>query len=317
MSQLFPVVSTKSFPGMSESTGLTRSFSEQGCRLRLRKEPRTMLKPRGPAADDYQPRSYARGSRTSQTERPSPTTSPAARIGPRDHGTTQSRQASRSYSHQSQQSYEGSVHYDEPVPKRTRTGSEQNQPQSFAHQNISVEGVPYPTGGMYADTQTSTYPSLHQQPQQTYGFSYSQSPQEVPRDQYFGQTARGQLRSASYSGPSSQYTQNFAPQTQAIRSQQPAAYLINPPTRALNEFNPSSYAPRNVPQEMGMPSMSPISGVDNEWERMAAPTTFQLPLGMSSSNEPQTYEAYAGQIPSIQGGPAMGFPPMTTAPPDY
>ncbi|ORZ23478.1 velvet factor-domain-containing protein [Absidia repens] len=43
LSDAFQVYSPKSFPGMSESTFLTRSFSEQGVRIRIRKETRTNL----------------------------------------------------------------------------------------------------------------------------------------------------------------------------------------------------------------------------------------------------------------------------------
>ncbi len=41
-SSVFRVYSAKAFPGMAESTFLTRSFSDQGVRLRLRKDSRTM-----------------------------------------------------------------------------------------------------------------------------------------------------------------------------------------------------------------------------------------------------------------------------------
>jgi hypothetical protein len=41
-SKVFQVYPAKTFPGMSESTFLTRSFSDQGVRLRLRKDSRTM-----------------------------------------------------------------------------------------------------------------------------------------------------------------------------------------------------------------------------------------------------------------------------------
>lgn len=58
VSDAFVAHPAKNFPGMSESTFLTRTFSEQGVRLRLRKEPRYRLGNRGPASDDYQPRQY-------------------------------------------------------------------------------------------------------------------------------------------------------------------------------------------------------------------------------------------------------------------
>ncbi|CAO3688776.1 unnamed protein product [Rhizopus stolonifer] len=40
ISETFQVYSPKSFPGMSESTDITRLFSEQGVRIRIRKEAR-------------------------------------------------------------------------------------------------------------------------------------------------------------------------------------------------------------------------------------------------------------------------------------
>lgn len=54
----FQVYSAKTWPGMGESTPLTRMLSDQGIRLRLRKEPRFRLNPTGPASDDYAPRRY-------------------------------------------------------------------------------------------------------------------------------------------------------------------------------------------------------------------------------------------------------------------
>ncbi|MCJ1463215.1 hypothetical protein MMC07_001820 [Pseudocyphellaria aurata] len=60
ISDPFNVYTQKNFPGMSESTFLSRSFGDQGVRLRIRKEPRTLLKRPNPAslrAEDF-PRPY-------------------------------------------------------------------------------------------------------------------------------------------------------------------------------------------------------------------------------------------------------------------
>ncbi|RUO96539.1 velvet factor-domain-containing protein [Jimgerdemannia flammicorona] len=53
-SEIFTVYSPKLFPGMSESTFLTRSFSDQGVRIRIRKENRTLhtRRKRSEEADD-------------------------------------------------------------------------------------------------------------------------------------------------------------------------------------------------------------------------------------------------------------------------
>ncbi|KAF3916702.1 hypothetical protein ABW20_dc0106151 [Dactylellina cionopaga] len=45
-SNAFTVYPMKNFPGMSESTFLSRSFGDQGVRLRIRKEPRTLVRKR-------------------------------------------------------------------------------------------------------------------------------------------------------------------------------------------------------------------------------------------------------------------------------
>ncbi|KAH8149502.1 uncharacterized protein LAJ45_06582 [Morchella importuna] len=57
-SEPFTVYAAKNFPGMSESTFLSRSFGDQGVRLRIRKEPRTLLKrpPSGIGSVEYPPR---------------------------------------------------------------------------------------------------------------------------------------------------------------------------------------------------------------------------------------------------------------------
>ncbi|KAL9609143.1 MAG: hypothetical protein Q9167_006071 [Letrouitia subvulpina] len=53
----FLVFGPKAFPGMTESTFLSRSFGDQGVRLRIRKEPRTLLKRHASSGlrDDYPP----------------------------------------------------------------------------------------------------------------------------------------------------------------------------------------------------------------------------------------------------------------------
>ncbi|PGH07262.1 hypothetical protein AJ80_08022 [Polytolypa hystricis UAMH7299] len=53
LSQPFKVHPPKSFPGMSESTFLSRSFADQGVKLRIRKEARTLLKRQLPRPEEY------------------------------------------------------------------------------------------------------------------------------------------------------------------------------------------------------------------------------------------------------------------------
>ncbi|KAE8133407.1 velvet factor-domain-containing protein [Aspergillus pseudotamarii] len=53
ISERFTVSPPKSFPGMAESTFLSRSFADQGVKLRIRKEPRTLIKRSVPRPEDY------------------------------------------------------------------------------------------------------------------------------------------------------------------------------------------------------------------------------------------------------------------------
>lgn len=69
----FVVVDHKNWTGLAQSTNLTRAFAEQGVKIRIRKEPKTLLKRKGPADDDYQPRSYKRNPSKDQADKESNT----------------------------------------------------------------------------------------------------------------------------------------------------------------------------------------------------------------------------------------------------
>jgi hypothetical protein len=69
LSTVFTVFAAKNFPGLAESTFLTRSFSDQGVRLRLRKDSRTMTtKKRSQAAADIVGGGYHRDERANNAE---------------------------------------------------------------------------------------------------------------------------------------------------------------------------------------------------------------------------------------------------------
>ncbi|KAL3423794.1 developmental regulator [Phlyctema vagabunda] len=66
----FTVYTAKNFPGLEQSTFLTRMFSDQGVRLRVRKEPRSTLKKNGPASDNYQKKTYSSHAKNENGKRP-------------------------------------------------------------------------------------------------------------------------------------------------------------------------------------------------------------------------------------------------------
>jgi hypothetical protein len=235
LSDSFPVHSTKNFQGMSESTFLTRSFSDQGVRLRLRKEPRTLLRKRGPAHDDYQPRHYRTSNRQSsqgvERQVTSPESQDTVRQGQNEQGDfvespqglsgyDQRPPMGRRFSQQSNSSYQG-MSYDE-SNKRPRTGSEHGQTPTF-NQQQPLNSPQY--RGVYPDPQQSAFSSFSPQGGQAGNFSYAYSspPNTVltSRDQYFSQRVGTHTGTTSpYDQPqrSPQY-QTFPPQPQAIHYQ--------------------------------------------------------------------------------------------------
>ncbi|KAG4442650.1 hypothetical protein IFR05_001835 [Cadophora sp. M221] len=237
-SQSFPVHSTKNFPGMSESTFLTRSFSDQGVRLRLRKEPRTLLRKRGPAHDDYEPRHYRQGNRQPSTggDRQSvPASEPQER--PRrdtnDQGEYSEAQASwvqrpalnRHYSQHSAVSFQDSASnsYDDyQSAKRPRTGSDQSQSSSaFGQVHPSpLDTTAFPSRP-YPESQQPSYSQYASTQPAAYGYAYTQSPQSAnsSRPNFFSDRT-GSTGTSSPFDPNlarSPQDSQFPPQPQAVR----------------------------------------------------------------------------------------------------
>jgi len=199
LSDSFQVYSTKAWPGMNESTWLTRTFSDQGVRLRLRKEPRALLKKRGPAHDDYEPRRYRKSQMNQQMDKESMAESdtqqnsqqsPTERNNSVDQSYTHIQDLSgRSYSQQTS-NYTEMNQYDSASTKRPRTGSAQNQIPSF-NDHPSITSPHMGSLSMYAEPPQNSYAygqSVNPPPQGVFysNFSFMPSPQAPVefRDQY-------------------------------------------------------------------------------------------------------------------------------------
>ncbi|TAQ88027.1 hypothetical protein B7494_g3649 [Chlorociboria aeruginascens] len=215
-SEAFPVYSSREYCGMNASTELTRTFSEQGVRLRIHKEPKKLLRKRGPASDDYQPQKYNKiqDRKRSQGEIPrgegniqSPEN---ARLRERTE-STQSNQVpphpqrtpiDRRYSQQSMMSYSS---FEE--PSMHSRSSESSYHEGLVSQQPLVS--PDYSERVYPD-QPSPYSPMYsppQAPQQSYGY-YAQSPQQShppTRDQYPGHT---QPSPNPHTGNDSQFNPN-------------------------------------------------------------------------------------------------------------
>ncbi|CZT40912.1 uncharacterized protein RSE6_00585 [Rhynchosporium secalis] len=193
VSNSFPVLSGKNFAGMTESTSLTRHFSEQGVRLRIRKEPRSLLRKRGPSHDDYQPRHYKYNRQSaSGGDRQSMVASYAQEHQQRDqeeqigyHSQQSSWEQRPIPSRHFSQSSTTSIHastdgsYDDQQPaKRPRTGSDQHQTSTAfdqVHQS-PLDMSSFPLRPFPGSQQIYTgYGSSQPTPYSSY--SYAQSPQ--------------------------------------------------------------------------------------------------------------------------------------------
>ncbi|QSZ34699.1 hypothetical protein DSL72_007554 [Monilinia vaccinii-corymbosi] len=171
-SDQFTVYSSKTFPGMMESTPMTKKFQEQGLKLRVRKEPRALLRKRGPAFDDYEPKKYRARVQGPEEEPGSPE---ASKYGEEQQQALN--QAARMQDRYSGYSQESSSP-DERRLKRVRTDIRLNQAQSpNFNQQTSAESLPWQRG----------YPNVQQQQQQQQqqpSFASHQIPSQHPLQSY-------------------------------------------------------------------------------------------------------------------------------------
>ena len=307
-SQPFPVVSSKNFHGMPESTGLTRTFSEQGVRLRLRKEPRSLLKPKGPANDDYKPRHYRPSNTYTQASQNETLHSPISPLGsaydqglslnPQEHqhhqlGSSQIRPGKtlvRSYSSHAEQTH-GS---DERRAKRPRGGSEQTPTQSYSMQSQSLNPSQYQTMNSFAP---NNMPGFTQMPQ--YGGVTYASP-TIQNNTYIPQ--RSSQRSQSYSDASGQISSDhlrYSAHPNTI--QNPSNYMgsmLHGRQQPDTDYSSTGYVSRTyAPQSMGI-----VPTLASDW-RAVSDSTYQNLTGTSTSNERQIYGVYpTHQNPNISSG---------------
>lgn len=312
MSDALKVFPSKSFPGMSESTMMTRTFSDQGVRLRLRKEPRFRLGARGPASDDYVPRHYNTqkrrqsqiSSENSQGEQGSQAMqglTQAADFGdpfrqPQDHtgmGSQESLQQSRPLL-SSGGSY-GSFGDGDSL-KRVRSDTDQSQ-TGLWNQNYSTQAAQYPVRQPGYPQPTSQPVDLTMSMGQTSSSLYARDPSSLfnsrraspysPASPYDMSTGRQQVQSSS----ANYFAQQPPTAYSTIQPQQPYSQALSQPIaqgfqdpqqpQRMNSLDIPTYGagfmPRtNYPGMAGMPPPTQYRQPSMS-QGMGFATTSQLP----------------------------------------
>lgn len=315
ISDAFHVHAAKNFPGMSESTFLTRSFSDQGVRLRLRKEPRALLRKRGPASEDYQPRHYntqaRRQSQIVEQQQAQPMQQPP-QLQQMTPANTHARPHNDEADPYGQQRFDpGRSMQESPGRAQERSylrsqGSEhlpftQQSPYDDGERSLKRQRISLDRGYMASDRSTFEQPRLDQtQPQLESQHQYA--PRLVP-------------------DPMAMYGSNPYPPQQQQQQQQlyNLSYAPSPQTAAAQ----SNMAQHNVVRRYqdGQPSMLP--GYDTSL-RTQQPQPNQLQAGIYSQQSQQQRYAMPQQQQAYGGGgnaavPHMPYPtpPLTTrmAPP--
>lgn len=247
----FTVEDHKNFRGLLESTALTRSFSDQGVRLRLRKEPRALLRKRGPAYNDYEPRRYRRQQSSGELQ-PSDSKDPPKSMQAEPVDTMQHQIGSPPRQHKPMgRGYSQSSGYSEDTPiKRPRTGSEQGS--TFSQHQLLDSPRSFDNFGP---------PFAQQQQQQPY-YQSPQSSTMSPREQYSVQRPSMQTSNYSYGHSSQQspqdipYHSSFPPQPQALPHHNPVASSL--PQRT---HNTQGYAGLGIHQRTYMSPTIQASGM--------------------------------------------------------
>lgn len=284
-SDQFNVYSSKAFPGMMESTTMTKKFQEQGLKLRVRKEPRSLLRKRGPAFDDYEPKKYRARIQDPDEDSGSPEASKYSEQQQAPHQTTRMQNRYSVYSQESSSPEERRL-------KRQQQQQQQQQQQpSFAGHHV---------------------PSQH--PLQSYNdynsSNYAHSPQEMTtpvRDQFFSNQLSNTHIHDSPQPRSLQFdmgNQRPSPTYYHAHSQGP----LHSTVPILSEPNPLNHrqATANY-QAMGYPPRTHIS--HGSLTGMLPPSNIgrnPIPSGFPGYRRDTAYETLPGESLSIGQYPEQG-----------
>jgi hypothetical protein len=180
-SREFVVYSAKKFPGLSNSTDLSRVFAEQGCRVRIRREVRMRRREskREDFDDEYD--HYDNRARVSAT--------PDAYVQPqtptetleRPRSTSNASQYAQPHSRRSSMEQMQQPYYTSPQPNQHMYGQQHQTYQSPVPQSSYMPPPPQPNYGAAQPTYSSQQPIQNSYyGQHPYGSGYSTAPPPAP-----------------------------------------------------------------------------------------------------------------------------------------
>ena len=283
-SDIFDVFSAKKFPGLAESTALSRTVAEQGCRVRIRRDVRMRRRGEGKGNDDYDEEiDYNRQSRAP---------------------TVDDFQRERSRSSSSGTEADPRVPYD----PQHRSSGEWNQPgshlafggqqaqQPFAAPQPPVQQTHYPPPGAYHQQPQYSQPAP---PQHQYGYDrqYPQSahPTYPARERMY---AEEEWRRQSVAGHPNEQFQRHPPAAEHPFNRNP------PPLQPL-------YSPPSPAQANRLPPFTSLTGKPESSPHVTIPSVRTLAPALQPALHSPTWERKE-ERPSLysqRSGPLVPAPP--------
>lgn len=335
----FIVFSAKKFPGLSESTALSRMVAEQGCRVRIRRDVRMRRRENKSNKDwdDYEDEpSYDQGRRTATpdaySQQPGMPT-PSQPLDGQDRPRSVSNASNSSFApprrpsmDEMGQTYQPANNYQQMPPPQTSGYSQMPQYSTSQSQYQSQFAPPQPAAPLMQPPQT---PYSHQAPQSTHGSYQSQNNmhmgqsygymnnQSYQQPHYEQPAPVRQEPTAEYSQPAPDYRRPSLPQT---TQQFPGPSQMMPPYSPM-EYNrqqqmnqqipplqtPGHNAPSSSPGFMHMPNghaLAPLKTLQGP-----APPDKMEPVSPSYQSPPNNMSApmsATSEVPSQNSSEPRG-----------
>ncbi|KAF2196365.1 hypothetical protein GQ43DRAFT_476388 [Delitschia confertaspora ATCC 74209] len=320
-SNAFTVFSAKKFPGLSESTALSRMVAEQGCRVRIRRDVRMRRRENKASKewDEYEEENaydQARRTATPDTygQQPGmPTPQPAVDAADRPRSVSNASNVSfapprRPSMEEMAQSYQTNNGYQQMAPPTTGYSQMPSYAPSQA-QYQSQFAPPPPAPVMQPPQAPYAHPShpnpYPNQPGMHMSQSYGYVPNQGYQQSHYEQPAAMRHDSAlEYQQPSTDYRR---PSLSQNNQPYPGPSQIVSPYASLDQYN----RPQQMPQKI-----QPLQPPNNPNPAVSGPTSMHMPNGHSlaplQTLQPPANDKLEPVSPSY-ASPPTSMPPSMTA----